>query len=253
MSAVARSRETRGPGPRARGAAPCRSAARQRGLSLVELMIALVLGLIVVAAVFNVYAGTARSQRFTTGLMTMQESGRFGLSALQRGLRLAGFSERLDFDPFVWADGGRGADGRGERIVVRTEAPFDCAGVDTAATGGVAENAYEHDRALGAVTCAGNGGPPGVLVENVDEMRVLYGTDGNGDGVPERFVAHADVASPADVVALRVALLVNSGEGAVRSRNLSRSYAVLDTVTNPPFDDRVLREVFTTTVRLRNR
>ena len=214
-------------------------------------MIALVLGLIVVAAVFNVYAGAARSQRFTTGLMAMQESGRFGLSALQRGLRLAGFSERLDFDPFVWADGGRGADDS-ERIVVRTEAPFDCAGVDTAATGGVAENAYEHDRARGVVTCAGNGGLPGVLVENVDEMRVLYGTDGDGDGVPERFVAHADVASPADVVALRVGLLVNSGEGAVRSRNLSRAYAVLDTVTDP-FDDRTLREVFTTTVRLRNR
>ena len=65
---------------------------QQAGLSLVELMISMVLGLIIVAAVFNIYTGNSRTARFTEGLQIMQENGRYGVSVLQRGLRLAGFS-----------------------------------------------------------------------------------------------------------------------------------------------------------------
>ena len=241
-------RERRAP---AGGARRARAPGRERGLSLVELMIALVLGLIVTAAAFNVYAATVNSQRFTAGLVTMQESGRFGLSTLQRGLRLAGFSERPGFEPFDWDEGGRTA-ADAERIVVRIEAARDCNGADTAAHGGVAENAYVHDRAARTVTCAGNDGTPGVLLENVEELRILYGVDTDADGLPERFLAHADVAEPTEVVALRVGLLVRSGDLDVRTRSVSRTYAVLDTTT-PAFDDRILREVFATTVKLRNR
>ena len=65
---------------------------KQRGLSLVELMISLVVGLILIAAVFNMYTGNVRSARFTDGMQAIQENGRYGISVLQRGLRLAGYS-----------------------------------------------------------------------------------------------------------------------------------------------------------------
>ena len=218
-------------------------------MSLVELMIALVLGLVVVAAVFNVYLGTAKSQRFTRGLMALQENGRFGLTTLQRGLRLAGFSEALDFAPLDLDASGD------DRIVVRAERPFDCNGGDTSTAGGVAENAFAYDPGTEAVTCTGNvDDSVNPLVENVDAFRVLYGLDTDADGVPNRFASHADakLAGVDEVVALRFALLVNSGDVPVRSRATLESHAVLDEhVERGP--DRRLREVFSTTVKLRNR
>ena len=227
---------------------------RQRGLSLIELMIALVLGLIVVAAVFNVYAGTSKSQRFTAGLQSLQENGRFGLAALQRGLRLAGFSEGLEPVPFAPFDLDAGDD---STIVVRARRPLDCNGGDTstAAEPGVAIDTYAFDGE--AITCTGNvsgnaSGGTVVLVENVDAFRVLYGLDNDADGVPNRFVPH-DVAAGAGadaVVALRFALLVHSGPVDVRSRARTETFAVLD--ESVPKTDRRVREVFSTTVKLRN-
>ena len=219
------------------GGAPPR---RQRGLSLIELMIATVLGLIVVAAVFNVYAGTSKSQRFTTGLMALQENGRFGLSTLRRGLRLAGFSEELDFDPIDLAASDDAS------ITVRAVQPFDCNGADTSADGGVAANTYEH--VDGAITCGGN-----VLVGDVDAFRVLYGLDTDADGIPNRFVPHAAAAAAGvdRVAALRFALLVHSGDVPVRTRSRAETHIVLDTTF--PSGDRKVREVFATTVMLRNR
>ena len=226
----------------------------QRGMTLIELMIALVLGLTVVAAVFNVYAGTSKSQRFTAGLQSLQENGRFGLSALRRGFRLAGFSENRFFEPF-----GPVAAGAGDStIVVRAERPFDCNGGDTSALAvepGVAVNTYAHANVdgVGVVTCEGNASADGPvpLVENVDAFRVLYGEDTDADGVPNRFVTRPDVGSVGDVVALRFALLVNSGNVPVRSRARAETHAVLG--ENVPKADRRLREVFAATVKLRNR
>ena len=239
--------------PGTRGRVGTRAPRAQRGMTLVELMIALVLGLIVVTAVFNVYAGTSKSQRFTAGLQSLQENGRFGLSALRRGFRLAGFSENSypHFEPF-----GPVAAGAGDStIVVRAERPFDCNGGDTSALvvePGVAVNTYAH--ANGAITCEGNASTDGpvTLVENVDVFRVLYGEDTDADGVPNRFVARSDVGDVGDVVALRFALLVNSGDVPVRSRPRAEEHVVLGAAPFPSTDRR-LRETFVATVKLRNR
>ncbi len=224
---------------------------RQVGLSLIELMIALVLGLVVVAAVFNVYVGTAKSQRYTAGLQSMQENGRFGLSALQRGIRLAGFSENGSSSFVPLGDGGDA------RIVVRAELPYDCNGGDTSLIG-FAVNTYALSD--GAITCSGNvaaAPEPEVLIENIDAFRVLYGIDTDagpvaaGDGIPNRFVPWDEVVDPSEVVAVRFALLVNSG-APVRSRAVDQTHVVLDRLRTE-LDDRLLREVFSTTVQLRNR
>ena len=73
---------------------------KQAGLTLIEMMISLVLGLIIVSAVVNVYMGSTRSSRFTSGLSSMQENGRYGVSALQRGIRMAGYSPGRRIAPF---------------------------------------------------------------------------------------------------------------------------------------------------------
>ena len=52
---------------------------RQRGVTLVELMIALAIGLLVTVAMLKVYVDASRMYRFNEGLARVQENGRFGL------------------------------------------------------------------------------------------------------------------------------------------------------------------------------
>ncbi len=224
------------------------SRARQQGLSLIELMITMVLGLIIIAAVFNMYAGSSRSARYTEGLQSMQENGRYGVSVLQRGLRLAGFSTDDDIEAFDIAASGVST------IGIRSEQPYDCNGLDTTPTDGVAVNVYRLDAASGELTCQGNqGGAPMAVVEGVDRFRLLYGIDDDGDSEteePQNYVPYDATLNSADIVAVRFALLVNSGQP-IRTRAVSKDYVLLD--EEYTYDDRVAREVFTSTIKVRNR
>jgi type IV pilus assembly protein PilW len=64
--------------------------ARQRGLTLVELMIAITLGLIVLASVIGVLLANRESYRTSEALSRMQENARFTFEVLGRSIRTAG-------------------------------------------------------------------------------------------------------------------------------------------------------------------
>lgn len=64
----------------------------QRGLSLVELLIAMALGLALLAGVLQVVLGSKRSYQHGVALAELQENGRFALEAMAQDLRNAGFS-----------------------------------------------------------------------------------------------------------------------------------------------------------------
>ena len=65
--------------------------ALQRGLTLIELMVAMAIGLVVMATMHKVYVDSSRLYRFSTGLSRIQENGRFGLEFIRQDARLAGF------------------------------------------------------------------------------------------------------------------------------------------------------------------
>ncbi|WP_052367742.1 PilW family protein [Algiphilus aromaticivorans] len=69
---------------------PLRNAVR--GFTLVELMIALTLGLLIVAGVTSLFIGMRASYSFQDGLSRVQENGRFAIQTLGRGLRMSGFT-----------------------------------------------------------------------------------------------------------------------------------------------------------------
>ncbi len=61
-------------------------------MTLVEIMVAMVIGLIITAAVAQVYATSRATYQLTEGLSRVQENGRFGLEFLTRDVRMAGYS-----------------------------------------------------------------------------------------------------------------------------------------------------------------
>ena len=60
------------------------------GLSLIELMIALLIGLILLVGVIQVFAAARTAYQLSTGLARTQENGRFAVDYLQRDIRMAG-------------------------------------------------------------------------------------------------------------------------------------------------------------------
>ena len=62
----------------------------QGGFTLIELMISLVIGLLLSAAIVKIYADTSQIYRFQSAVSEVQENGRFASAFLRRTARLAG-------------------------------------------------------------------------------------------------------------------------------------------------------------------
>ncbi len=64
---------------------------RQRGLSLVEVMIAMLLGVFLVGGILQVFASSRQTYRVHDAVSRMQESGRMALEVISRDVRMADF------------------------------------------------------------------------------------------------------------------------------------------------------------------
>jgi type IV pilus assembly protein PilW len=63
---------------------------RQRGFSMVELLVALTIGLFLSAGVLQLFLGTRQTYRFEESLARLQENGRYAIEAISRDLRMVG-------------------------------------------------------------------------------------------------------------------------------------------------------------------
>ncbi|HTN34687.1 MAG TPA: PilW family protein [Marinobacter sp.] len=71
----------------------------QSGLSLIELMIALVLGVVLTLGVTQVFLGSSKTYRTSDAVAFLQENMRFSLSRISRDVRMAGHSGCLVGEP----------------------------------------------------------------------------------------------------------------------------------------------------------
>lgn len=67
----------------------------ERGLTLIELMVALVMGLVLIGGLASVFVANKQSYRHQEGLSQLQENGRFALAVLERDIRRAGAGQAL--------------------------------------------------------------------------------------------------------------------------------------------------------------
>lgn len=100
---------------------------RMRGLTLVEIMIALLIGLVLTAGAIQIFVSSKQAYRASEALGRIQENGRYALNFLQRDVRATGFwgcaqdvevndttdgsgaGIDLGGEPIEGADGGAGA------------------------------------------------------------------------------------------------------------------------------------------------
>lgn len=90
------------------------------------------------------------------------------------------------------------------------------------------------------------------LVEGVESMHILYGVDDDSDQAADRYVAASAALPWQQVVSLRVGLLLRSLVEVQRGEIDSQVYDVNGQAMGP-MNDRHFRQVFLTTIGLRNR
>lgn len=238
----------------------------QRGFSLVELMIAMTLGLVLLLVIGTVFVSSRQIFREQEDNARLQESGRYALEIIGRSIKQAGHVE-VPFTGFKVAfegtaiSGTNGAGGAADTLTVQYEGAVgdrDCEGAGVTAAGRIIQNHFNLDSLNAQLQCKGDisdippapAAPPSgqVLLDNVEDFQVLYGIDTSGDQSVDQYTE-----MPVDwnqVVTTRICVLIRSEKLNVVSAG---NYLNCSGTSVAIPSDRRLRRAFTATINLRNR
>lgn len=236
-------------------------ASHQKGFTLVEIMIAIAIGLLMIAGILQVSAANRESSRLQRNMGFVQENIRTAMEMLGRDIRNAGYFEgsnpaaRLteSLTPFIAATTTDGSGANNDDITVTYESNTDCLGQATPTIDGnrIAVNHYfiSNQRLM----CRGNGNAAAQpLVEGVESMQILYGENTDGDPRSANRYVGPNEADLNNVVSVRIAMRFHSREQVSQGID-NDQYALLDSVPFDPADgDRRMRREITTTISLRN-
>ena len=247
-----------------------------RGFTLLELMIAMTIGLLLTVVVAQVFLGSKRAHATTDDVSRMQENMRFAHDVLSRMVRMASYVSApakfpipTDGYPGIFGganlalEGKDGANGEPDEFTVRYNGTPDLATTDclgkVIAPDEIAVNRFFilKDTATRASSLAcSTGGDPQILVPDVDNMQVLYGEETTGDFTTDRYVSRSANPSFDRVIGMRIALLFRTANVNVRSvPDTTTKHKLLD-VEVPAFagDEATrIRRVMTLTLAMRNR
>lgn len=237
---------------------------KQSGYTLLELLISATIGIIILITVLQIYLSASRTNQFQSGVIEIQDSGRFVLAMLERDLQRAGWTNlgssgaelgtldsHIDFTQTTNGSGFNNSDS----ITIRYEADyedgvdveFDCSGA-AIAEGEVITNQYAVVN--GELQCNGS-----TIISNIESMQILYGVENPvvlSDGMVDGYVRADQITNYESLVStVRIGLIINSTDEILDDVNANR-FQVLDEIF-PAQNDRRLRRTFTKTVLLPNR
>ena len=239
----------------------------QQGVTLVELMVSMLVGVVLLSGVVAVYLGSKQSYGARGGMSILQENGRIALKRLQRGVLPAGYPKNSGIEPIISRAGQVtnaskitvSADKAGGDHLTVAFIPFggantqDCLGQSGTVNGMIVNNYYVKN---GQLMCRGSGNPKAQPIAGaVDDMQVLYGLDTDNDGFANQYQNAGKVGSWPDVVSIQIALLINSVDNfkdVAPGAGNEDQFNLLGQIYTAP-NDRLARRVFTTTIPLRNR
>ena len=249
-----------------------------RGFTLVEIMVAITIGLLMLAGILQISQANKQSNRLQRNMGYVQENIRTAMDLLARDIKQAGYYE--DDDPAnpistppapfinvspsateditsaITADGG-GANSDQITLIYETSTNIgrSCmAQAPTTTTTPIPGNLFIQNHYFinnQRLMCRGNSGNAQPLVDGVESLQILYGENTDGDPrSANRYVQAQQVIDMRNVVSVRIGMRFISRE-TVRTTADTNSYALLDAAAFTP-TDRLLRREITTTISLRN-
>jgi type IV pilus assembly protein PilW len=232
------------------------AATSQQGFSLIEILIAMLIGLFLIGGVLQIFTGSKQSNKMQENLSRMQENGRFAMSFIARDIRMVGYWGCLNPSvPDVDIAGTENNAVAGDNIDNGTDT-LTLRGVfnNALVIGGVCGTPVNTDPTSTAAYRINNGvleRNAVALIEGIQDMEILYGEDTDSDATANRYVPANNVGAMANVVSIRISLLVVSIDNNLTAQPVGYNYNGAPVA--PVAGDRRIRRAFTSTIAVRNR
>lgn len=246
--------------------------AYSKGFSLISLMVAMLIGIFIIAAAGKVYVKSKSSFNARSALSSMTENGHFALQDLRRTLIMAGMGitaseasslTMRSIPPLVSGGTEVGTGQDSDIVAVRYRRGNSCGGYINNPPSPSAPATLRF--LVGGVDgkqlmCQKDGATPQPLVSGIKVMKVLYGVDDTADGYANRYLnaTQVEAAVPPkwiNIVSIRIGLVVDSAEYKLpveMRETAAYDLSLLGMTYTVPANDEKAYKVFTTTVQLRN-
>ena len=199
----------------------------QKGLSLIELMIAITLSLFIIAAMIGLFVNSKENYRMNENMSRLQENARFAVSFLARDLRMVDYRACISAERLTNSiTGVNGADANTPDTVTLLWQSNDCTSIVT--------TVYSvKDGATGTPSLFRNvNGTEQELVEGIQNLQIFYGLDTDNDDSPNFFTATP--ANLVQAVSVRISLVAQTLDSnlAADGGRISRNFTSTVTLRN---------------------
>lgn len=245
----------------------------RNGFSIVELMVALLLGSLVAIAATQLFLVNRQTSNLQQGIASVQDQGRFAMDYISRDLMQAGHDPAGAVQPFIFTGDTDEISKDGTKydpIAFQVRNGFDCLG-NTSYSGLKIYSVTDKGLRCSYTSSSGRQ-VSGTIIDGVEAFQVQYGIDYDKFG--EAGYGQADVytdatgasslisgASKKRIVSARIALLLSSA-GVVSTDTAALPASSIDVLdktfeegagdSNVNLRDGRLYRVFSTTVTIRN-
>jgi type IV pilus assembly protein PilW len=236
---------------------------KQSAFTMVEFLIAAVLGLILIAGVIQLFLGSNQNYKMQGDLSIIQEDGRLALMYLKSQIQQASWVP-VDYITQIPSaiDWENSIDDISDTLIIQYVLRpdginnRDCNG--SIVTDGKIKNTYSVVNEQ--LTCNGNGGGGNqAIIANVANFQVLYGLDTLGttintdcpSGKVSRYLKKNDIPSNLkdNILSVRIGLVLES-QNDVLDRNTNTTFTVLDSTFTR--NDKKIYRLFTQTIFMPN-
>lgn len=216
---------------------------KESGFTLIELMVAITIGLLITVVVIQAYVQGLGTQQAQTDLTRVQESSRFAFDLLARSIRKAGYKNpralgvgfcdtSTDQRLLMTNDSASLSIGGntypilnlsdiirvryyGEGIGAADGTVVDCLGNAIAANTRVEDTFFvaadPNNNGEPTLYCfAGSSATAQPLIPGIESMQLLYGDDSNTDGTIDQYVPAATVSSPNNVRSVMISVVART-------------------------------------------
>lgn len=240
------------------------------GFSLIELMVAMALGIVLLLGVVNVFSSVRETSRLGENMSRLQENGRFGLDYMVKEIQQAGYlgppGNELVLNA-ITPTGANTLDGGGvnaDGLEINFAAERNC--FDVLQPGFALKTVHfswsnDVDPTAAVIpglvlTCTYNGvaeinNQP--LVDDIETLQFIYGVDADGDGAPNQYFNANNVPNWPLVVNVVVGIIATSPDNNLVLQETTLPSTTLLDVQIPPSVTGKIQKPFFSTVALRNR
>ena len=183
---------------------------KQQGLSLIELMIAITLGIFITAALITLFVNSKQSYRLNENMSRLQENARFAMAFIARDLRMTDFRTCVKSDRRTDAIAGTnnaGLNNSDTVTIIWQTSDCDAAPAIRTTVYSIANGSSGAPALYRSVN-----GVSTEAVEGIEDLQILYGEDTDNDDVPNYYVDAANISDMAQAISVRLTVVARTVE-----------------------------------------